>query len=115
MRTEIVFRAEKSKSHSERVGLSELHRSAVDQALKSKNGHLDLFLRFLLGLSLDSSQILFRGLLTQTGSRSPVPDLQHRQKADHRALRKQSSTLRRGSERNLQQRGSSICSTVSVN
>ncbi|KAG5836415.1 hypothetical protein ANANG_G00254470, partial [Anguilla anguilla] len=64
-----VLRAEESKPHSDRVQLSELHRSAVDQALKSKNGHLDLFLRFLLGLSLDSIQSLVGGLLTQTGSR----------------------------------------------
>ncbi|KAG5830144.1 hypothetical protein ANANG_G00316550, partial [Anguilla anguilla] len=71
-----VLRAEESKPHSDRVQLSEVHRSAVDQALKSKNGHLDLFLRFLLGLSLDSIQNLLGGILTQTGSRSPVPDTQ---------------------------------------
>ncbi|XP_064175849.1 protein NLRC3-like isoform X2 [Anguilla rostrata] len=71
-----VLRAEESKPCSDRVQLSELHTTAVDQALGSKNGHLDLFLRFLLGLSLDSIQTLLGGILTQTGSRSPVPDPQ---------------------------------------
>ncbi|XP_064176295.1 protein NLRC3-like isoform X3 [Anguilla rostrata] len=64
-----VLRAEESKPRSDGVQLSELHRSAVDQALQSKNGHLDLFLRFLLGLSLDSIQTIL-GILTKTGSRS---------------------------------------------
>ncbi|XP_062403677.1 protein NLRC3-like [Sardina pilchardus] len=50
--------------------LYDLHKTAVELALQRKNGHLDLFLRFLLGLSLESNQIILKNLLPQIGSQT---------------------------------------------
>ncbi|CAL8284608.1 unnamed protein product [Gadus morhua 'NCC'] len=51
-----------------------LYQSAVDQALQSENGHLDLFLRFLLGLSLETNQIVLKCLLGKTVSSSKTSE-----------------------------------------
>ncbi|KAG7472995.1 NLR family CARD domain-containing 3-like [Solea senegalensis] len=59
-----------SRPFRKKPELNHLHQSAVGEALLSPNGHLDLSLRFLLGLSLETNQKLLRGLLKQTGSGS---------------------------------------------
>ncbi|KAK2842755.1 hypothetical protein Q5P01_012955 [Channa striata] len=57
-----------SKILGDKLKLKPLHQSAVDKALQSPSGHLDLFVRFLLGFSLQTNQTLLRGLMTQTES-----------------------------------------------
>uniref|UniRef100_A0A8C9SK18 B30.2/SPRY domain-containing protein n=1 Tax=Scleropages formosus TaxID=113540 RepID=A0A8C9SK18_SCLFO len=49
---------------------SDFLNSSVDQTLQSKNGHLDLYLRFLLGLSMGSNQSLLQGLLPESRNKS---------------------------------------------
>ncbi|XP_042259200.1 NACHT, LRR and PYD domains-containing protein 14-like isoform X1 [Thunnus maccoyii] len=46
--------------------LDDFLKRAMEKSLQSKNGHLDLFVRFLHGLSLESNQSFLGGLLGQT-------------------------------------------------
>ena len=71
--------------------ISDLQKCAVGRALKSKNGHLDLFLRFLLGLSLEDSQHVLTELLPNLNKAESVNDI-----ADYikKKLRKEMSSDR---------------------
>ena len=48
------------------LSASDFYKRAVDKALDSENGDWDLFLRFLLGLSLETNQNLLKDLLKKT-------------------------------------------------
>ncbi|XP_050963749.1 NLR family CARD domain-containing protein 3 [Labeo rohita] len=52
------------------ITLHNMFKAAINTALQSKNGRLDLFLRFLLGVSLESNQRLLQDLLTHTENSS---------------------------------------------
>ncbi|XP_060950364.1 NACHT, LRR and PYD domains-containing protein 3-like [Limanda limanda] len=62
-------------------GTSELilYKEAVEKTLKSERGHFDLFLRFLLGLSVDPSQTLLKHVMTnnRTHQRTRAEIIKH--------------------------------------
>ncbi|XP_067365221.1 NACHT, LRR and PYD domains-containing protein 3-like isoform X2 [Channa argus] len=61
----VKLMVEELEERSQTKSVFQLHKAAVEKALKSDNGHLDLFLRFLLGLSLESRQDLLKALKIQ--------------------------------------------------
>uniref|UniRef100_A0A3P9KKX1 NACHT domain-containing protein n=1 Tax=Oryzias latipes TaxID=8090 RepID=A0A3P9KKX1_ORYLA len=54
------------KNNMENPSLDEFLSRVMEKSLQSKNGHLDLLVRFLHGLSVESNQRLLGGLLGQT-------------------------------------------------
>ncbi|XP_015252676.1 PREDICTED: protein NLRC3-like [Cyprinodon variegatus] len=56
----------RSETREDESAETDIYRSAVDKALQSSDGHLDLFLRFFMGLSVQNNQRLLEGLLRQT-------------------------------------------------
>ncbi|XP_016411621.1 NACHT, LRR and PYD domains-containing protein 12-like, partial [Sinocyclocheilus rhinocerous] len=83
-----MFLTGKFRTQCEDVPLDAFLKGAMNKALKSKNGHLDLFLRFLHGISLESNQRLLQDVLLHTENNPEI-------------IKKITQNLKRGQKNNV--------------
>ncbi|XP_069036276.1 protein NLRC3-like [Lepisosteus oculatus] len=53
-----------------RISLFSLNEVALERTIQSRTGHLDLFVRFLLGMEMENNQELLKGFLSHTKDHS---------------------------------------------
>ncbi|KAM9467856.1 protein NLRC3-like [Clarias gariepinus] len=66
----VLKKSQDTNKNKKEITIIDVHKCAINEALESQTGHLDIFLRFLLGFLLMSNQKLLHTLIPQAGSGS---------------------------------------------
>uniref|UniRef100_W5LVB6 NACHT domain-containing protein n=1 Tax=Lepisosteus oculatus TaxID=7918 RepID=W5LVB6_LEPOC len=75
-----------------KITLFSLNEGALERAIQSRTGHLDLFVRFLLGMEMKNNQELLKGFLSHTKDHSS--DIQETAEHIKKLIREMSSPER---------------------